>query len=287
MLISQKRNCSSLIRESLAKGHLIRPFPGVVSQLLSAFDDPDADAKTFARIIETDAALSARLLRMANSPIYGFSNVIRSIDHAVTILGIVPLRNLALTFAGATVFSSGQAASEPRDALWNHSLGCATTARLLAKFVSSVNHDEAFLAGIFHDVGKLLFHDVAPKEYAKFVGSASGLPLVELEQEHFDLTHEDVGARLTTAWQLPEQIMVVVGNHHRPENAIAHQDLTALVHIADGLARAGGIGSSANSSINVLDAAREYFCLEESALEAIQEQALQLFEESKLVFSNQ
>ncbi len=281
----QIRNSNSdLLREKLEKGHLIRPFPGVVSQLLAAFDDPNADARTFARIVEADAALSARILRMANSPIYGFSNVIRSIDHAVTILGIVPLRNLALTFAGATVFSGGEDASRYQESLWNHSLGCATVARLLAKFVAAVNHDEAFLAGIFHDVGKLFFYDVAPKEYAKLVGASWGSSLVELEQEQFGLTHEEVGARLTTGWKLPEQIMVVVGYHHRPEEAIAHQNLTALIQIADGLARAGGIGSSGEPGIDVSEAASEYLGLEASDLEAIQQQSLLQFEESRQVF---
>lgn len=288
MLTSHDGNdTADLIREKLEKGDLIRPFPGAVSQLLSAFQDPGADSKTFAKIIEADAGLSARLLRMANSPIYGFSNVIRSIDHAVTILGIVPLRNLALTFAGATVFSSGKSTSEASQALWDHSLGCATTARSLAKFVCTVNHDEAFLAGVFHDVGKLLFLDIEPNEYTSLVEAACGTSLIELEQEQFGLTHEEVGAKLATVWKLPEPIMVVAGFHHQPESAIAHQDLTALVHIADGLARAGGIGSAANSGTEFFAAAKSYFDLEESALEAIQEQALQLFEESKQVFSNQ
>ena len=281
----KQKNCSNLIREKLDEGILIQPFPAVVSQLLSAFQDPTADAKTFARIIETDAGLAARLLRMANSPIYGFSNVIRTIDHAVTILGIVPLRNIALAFAGASVFSKSSD-SDPRESLWDHSLGCATTARLLANSVSTVNDDEAFLAGIFHDVGKLLFYNAVPKQYASITDANSGRALTEMEAEQFGLTHEEVGAKLTSNWQLPESIRVVVGNHHRPESAIAHQDLTALVHIADGLARAGGIGSPAVPSTKVLDAANQYFGLNERDLESVQEQAAHMYDETRAEFSN-
>jgi putative nucleotidyltransferase with HDIG domain len=286
MLKQKNRTRSSeLIESELNKAWAIQPFPRVVSQLLSATNDSNANSKSLANIIESDAALSTRLLRMANGPLYGYSNVIRSIDHATTILGIRPLRNLALTYAGSTVFAIGSVA-EQRDALWDHSLGCATIARLLAKFVSTVEPDEAFLAGIFHDVGKLFFHDVVPREYARLAGVSSGTRLMEQEQEEFGFTHEEVGSKLATAWQLPEQLVVVVGHHHRPEQAIAHNELTAVVHVADGLARAGGVGSPIETGDNVLDIAREYLCLDKDTTESIQEQAFEMFEETKQAFSD-
>ena len=286
MLKQQKRTRSAeLIQSELKKAWSIQPFPRVVSQLLSALNDPNANSKRLAKIIEADAALSTRLLRMATGPLYGFSNVIRSIDHATTILGIGPLRNLALTYAGSSVFSIG-AAAEQREALWNHSLGCATVARLLSKFVSTVEPDEAFLASIFHDVGKLFLHDVVPDEYARMVETSWGSKLTEQEHDEFGLTHEEIGSKLSTAWQLPEELVVVVGYHHRPEQAIAHKELTAVVHVADGLARAGGIGSPVEPGDHVLEIASEYLCVDKGAAESIQEQAMGLFEETKQAFSD-
>ncbi len=222
-----------LIRTKLNHGHAIRPFPRVVNQLLSAFEDPNADAKTFARIIEADAALAAKLLRMANSPVYGFSNVIRSIEHATVVLGMGPLKNVALTFAGSSLFAAGDSAVEQREALWNHSLGCATAARLIAKHVTDVDPDEAFLAGIFHDIGKLIFFDVLTDEYSQLARHDFGCSLIVKEQECFAINHQEVGAQLIKTWQLPEKLMVVAENHHHPDLAIAHQNLTNTVHVAD------------------------------------------------------
>ena len=138
-----------LIHKKLDDGHEIRPFPDAVSRLLSAIKDPNANAKTFENIVESDVALSTRVLKMVNSPLYGFSNEVHSIRQAVTLLGQKPLKNLALTYAGAAIISGDSKTKDHYEALWNHSLGCATVARIMANSVTSVDSDDAFLAGIF------------------------------------------------------------------------------------------------------------------------------------------
>lgn len=276
----------AIVEERLENGHKILPFPQVVGQLLAALKDPNASSQTFAKIIEADAALTIRLLRMANSPVYGNANAIKSVGRATTVLGNGPLKNIALTFAASTVFASGGKSDTTREALWNHSLGCATTARQLAKVVPSTNHDDAFLAGIFHDVGKLFFYDAIPEVYAELDGGNSGEQLVQKEKEMFGISHEEVGLKLVTGWQMPEHLMIAVGYHHQPKQAIAHADLASLVNIADSLAKFAGIGSTPDSSINVMQNANEQLGLTEEEIDSVAEQSLEMFEETKQSCSN-
>lgn len=277
----------AIVEEKLDNGHKILPFPQVVGQLLAALKDPNADSSTFAKIIEADAALTVRLLRMANSPVYGNSNPVQSVGRATTILGSGPLKNIALTFAASSVFAGGSKQThDSKEALWNHSLGCATTARQLAKEAGFESHDDAFLAGIFHDVGKLFFYDAIPEVYSELDAGHSGQQLVSMEKEMLGVTHEEVGLKLVTGWQMPEHLMIAVGFHHHPKNAIAHSDLAAIVNVADTLARSAGIGSQPDSSVNVMDDALEFLGLSKEPIDSVSEQALAAFEETKQACSN-
>lgn len=272
---------AELIQEKLNGGHHILPFPHSVGQLLSAIKDPDARIENLSKIIETDAALTVRLMRMANSPVYGCSNVIQSVARATTVLGIGKLRSIALTFAASSVFSGGSKVSNEKELLWHHALGCGTMARVLAKSCTKTSPDDAFLAGIFHDVGKLFFFDVVPEAYTELTRTVSGQQLIEREKELFGTTHEAVGFKLMIAWQLPELLGVAVGFHHQPENAIAHDELAKLIHVADALTWTAGIGSTPDSSMDVADKASEYFGLDDAALTQLMEQGIEAFEETK------
>jgi HD-like signal output (HDOD) protein len=271
----------TMIREKLKERPQVRPFPAAVSQLLAAFRDPDATSTTFAKIIECDAALAARLLRMANSSLYGLSNEIRSIEHAASVLGMRSLKTLTLSVTGASMFSDGAAASEDRDALWNHSLGCATVARLLAQAEGSVSPDEAFLAGIFHDVGKLFFLDVLPDIYTDLARANSGEDLVNQEKLRFGTTHEKIGVKSAISWELAEEIRVAIGYHHRPHKAPAHVEFAEVIHAADNLARAHGIGSETEPDLVVSNTLVQRFGLDEESLAKIFDDANEMFAETR------
>lgn len=249
------------INNKLSSGHQILPFPHVVGQLLAAIKDPNSNSAKFAKIIEADVGLTVRLLRMANSPVYGNSNVVRSVGRATTVIGFEQLKRIALSFAAKSLIVEGSA-KQRREMLWNHSLGCATVARELAKSVGSTNSDDAFLAAIFHDVGKIFFYDAIPEEYCDVDDAYSGTELVQRELELFGITHEEVGVKLVTSWQLPEQLMVAVGFHHQPQDAIAHGDLAKLIHVSDALARSSGIGSPPDKTIQILPEVEESLGLE-------------------------
>lgn len=278
--------CSESLSRSLAQKlderPEIRPLPAVVPKLLVALQDTSSPIGLIASIIESDPALAVRLLRIANSPLYGIRTEIRSIEHACSLLGMRALKSLALSVAGAGMFSRGSTASKERTALWEHSLGCATIAKLLAESIPSVTKDDAFLAGIFHDVGKLLFLDVIPEEYARLTDSYLGRELADHEQSHFELTHEQIGLRWAHAWNLPEGIKMAIGFHHQPAESPNHADLVNAIHIADGLARSYGVGSPSTVDVTLARETKERYGLDAAAVENLQRDAHVLYKETKL-----
>lgn len=251
MALAESQELSEKVSSHLAKSPEIRPFPSVVSRLLSALQDPNSTSATFAKIVECDAAIAARLLRMTNSPLYGLRNTVQSIEHACSMLGRRPLKTLSLSLAGASMFSDAGPALEERAMLWRHSLGCASTARLLAKQVASVSPDDAFLGGIFHDVGKLVFYDVVPAEYANLTQANVGGELAKLERMRFAVTHEEVGLKSAHAWNLAEEIKVAIGYHHAPQESPKHFEIATLVNLADALSRNWGIGSNQLAHLDI------------------------------------
>jgi len=175
---------------------------------------------------------------------YGFTNAIRTVDHAIVVLGFQCVRDLALSMAGAEMFALGSTAAEQRAALWQHALGCATVARLLADRTPSIPPNEAFLGGIFHDVGKLIFYDLVPDEYVGLTAGIPSMPSVELERQTFGLTHEEIGMRCAEDWRLPPTMIGAIGYHHHPSSAPHDQLFVWLIHMADRLARRWQVGSN-------------------------------------------
>ncbi len=278
--IAEKRELTKRVQEYLAECPEVRPFPASVTQLLAACQDANANAEKFVRIIECDPGLAVRVLRMANSPLYGFANEVRSINHAISILGIRQLKNLALVVAGRAMFSEGSTAAKERQDLWNHSLGCAAVARVLAKSVSTVSPEDAFLAGIFHDVGKLFLYDVVADEYAQMASLYIGEKLATEERFVFGINHQEIGLKAAHAWGLPEDVKAVIGHHHQPEASPIHSDLVTVVHFSNRLARAWGIGSEVATDSDIFAQTAEQLVLDEELLASVKEQVHEAFDEA-------
>lgn len=246
MLLQKVKDNAELrarIQELLATTPEVRPFPAAVSQLLAACQNPNAGGAVFESIIECDPGLSVRLLRLANSPLFSPVNQVNSIAHATSLLGLRKLKSLAISIAGASMFSVGEAAQQQRRELWTHSLGCAAVARELSAYVPDLSAEDAFLAGVFHDVGKLFFLDFTPDEYEAIQNAYSGNALIEHEATLLGATHEDVGLTSAHAWDLPKEIKAAIGWHHRPTEATVYPEVAKAVGFSDRLARNWAIGS--------------------------------------------
>lgn len=220
----------------------LRPFPQVAARLLAACQQADTTAGDLAEIIQCDPAVSSRLLNVANSPMYGFSGDIRTVDHAVVILGFRAVRDLGVSMAAADVFAQGDTAVQCRSELWQHSLGCAAVAKLLASHVGGVQPEEAFLAGIVHDVGKLLLFDAYADEYAAATCDLNSATIIDVEKQLYGVSHTEVGFQCALTWGLPLGINQAISFHHSPQSAEASPELVAVVGAANALSRQWQIG---------------------------------------------
>lgn len=215
----------------------LRPFPATASRLMTACNDLSVTVRELAQIIKCDPGLTMKLLQIANSPLYGFSGEIRSIDHATVVLGMRAIRDLAVSTAVGEVFDSGHpATAQIRKQLWQHSLACGCVARLLSEYAEDVVPDEAFLGGVIHDVGKLFILDYDSVGYAQLVCDSSLHGLPPAETEKYGLPHTVVGQRCAQEWGLPDEIIDVIGSHHEPEEADFGGPLVDVVFAANHLA---------------------------------------------------
>src|SRR5205807_188521 len=166
----------------------------------SMIDRPETSAEGLGRMIEKDQVLSAKALQLANSPFYGFPARIASVSHAVVVLGLNVVKGLTL---GATVFDMMKAAG--MDQLWRHSLGVAMVSHLLATRVGQKNPEELFVAGLLHDLGKVVMYVKLPETASRIEAAVRDrdVYMIDAEREILGLTHADVAGWLASAWHLP------------------------------------------------------------------------------------
>jgi HD-like signal output (HDOD) protein len=218
---------------------LPRP-PVTVQALEKVLADPDAGIMSVAAVVSRDAALAARLLRVVNSAFFGMSRQVTRVDAAVNFLGIALVRAIAMADGIVRSFSLSPDVIDIDE--WNtHSVRVAMAAREIAAVGCPQDKavaDEAFLAGLLHDVGQIVLAGVAPDRWREICHAADrgACPTIDAEREAGGATHAMVGAYLLSIWGLPSSVVEAVAFHHSPEAlAGAVFDATLAVHIADAL----------------------------------------------------
>lgn len=213
-------------------------LPVVVARLLALYATEDYQAKEVAAALETDPALSGRVLRLANSAYYGFVGRIDTVQRAVVLLGKVTVQAVALAASLLRAWR-GRSLPGPVEDIWVHSylsgVGCRHLGRLLPRSAVRTAPDALFLAGLLHDVGKLLFLSEDPQGYAADLEAAVELEtdLRPLEVERFGRDHGEAGGELLDAWNLPPWLSAVVRYHHDGELRAefrAPQEVLAAAH---------------------------------------------------------
>lgn len=230
-------------------------LPSVIVQVNEKVANPKTSALDLARTILEDQALTARLLRLVNSPYYGFPRRIATVTEAVTILGFHPVRNLLLTASVVDLLVSDEMPEFSPTHLWEHSIGTAVAAGLLARYARHEDREEVFVAGLLHDVGKLVLFRVATKDFLTVLETTrhEDIPVRAAEQRVLGFAHDQVGRMLAERWKLPVRLSEAIGFHHRPELAQIAKREAAIVHAADILARALGLGSGGDDAVPPLD----------------------------------
>jgi putative nucleotidyltransferase with HDIG domain len=215
--------------------HALPPFPAVALQLMSLLDDTDAPIKKIVGLLRVDPALSAEILRVSNSALYGLSRRIDNISHAVVVLGTEVVKRLALTVALGR-FSRSFMRVHGLRVCWDHSVACALLAEQLALRMYQPK-DRAYTAGLLHDIGRLALLTCYPVEYNNLfvVARENDFDELECEWELFDVDHCAAGAWLARHWNLPDDFVEVISQHHRaePVDASLLSIVTAAHHVAN------------------------------------------------------
>lgn len=215
----------------------LRPFPTVATRLLTACDNPDVDPSEITEIIQCDPSYVVKLLKVANSSMFSTTNEVVTVDEAIVILGFRTIRNLIVGLSAGEVFGGNSPESKR---LWKHTLGCATVARVLAPHVD-VKPDEAFLAGILHDIGKIVFFDMEEQEYIAATADANASNILEIENDTFGTTHHELGMRCAEEWGLPFDFNEAISCHHTPEEAVEAFELVGVTSIANCMSHQWGL----------------------------------------------
>lgn len=221
-------------------------LPHVVQKLASTIGRSNVSAEEIGTLIEKDQVLSAKVLRLANSPFYGFPARIASVGHAVVVLGLNVVKGLTLC---ATAFDIMKDAG--MEQLWRHSLGVAITAQILGARLAIKNPEEVFVAGLLHDIGKVVLYVKWPDVGGRIrtAQKTGDRPMMQIEQELLELTHADVGGWLANTWHLPTALREPIQYHHKPTAAQEAVLQTAIVHVADILVKGLGCGNPGDDQV--------------------------------------
>ena len=216
--------------------------------------DPLATSNDVARVVNTSPSLSALLLRIVNSAYYGFSSKIDRISRAVTIIGTKEISGLALGISVMQAFNDIPKHIIQMEAFIRHSLACGTIARMVAARANLAETEQLFVAGLLHDIGKLVIFKYYP-EHARaclHLAASSATTLFEAEKTVIGLHHAQVGRYLLEKWQLPQHLTDTVVYHHTPIKA-ADPVKAGIVQLADMITHGLAIGSSGEFSIPGFD----------------------------------
>ncbi len=216
----------------------IPTLPAVVPRLLSLFEQQDATATKVAELISEDPALTANVLKVANSAYYGFSGRISTVEHAVMLLGFNMVRAITLS-VGVIKTLPPEEKGFSEEALWLHSIRVATSMDEIAKHYNMTSEKKGyiFIIGLLHDIGKILLDQLFPVEYQRLFADEPELDtgvLAERERDAFGLDHAEAGALLLKRWHFPEVIWFPIQTHHMdklPQDA--DNTLVSLLRLSD------------------------------------------------------
>ena len=226
-------------------------------RLIQVIDHPLSSASDVGKVIAEDPGLTARLLRLVNSPIYGFRSRIDTVSQATSIVGMTQLRDLAMGTSFMRLFANVPSHLVDMDSFWRHSIACGLAARLLAANRREANVERYLVAGLLHDIGRPVIFMRAPLDAASALLEAGKTerPLFEVEHKLLGFHHGAVGAALLERWRLPAMLVECAAWHHTPHLASRFPAEVAVVHFADIIANALQLGSSGEHRIPTFEPA--------------------------------
>ncbi len=263
----------TLVEKIISGVNSLPTLPTVYSALSEAVDNPLTSSEELAKLIASDQASAFKILKVINSPFYGFRRRIDTISQAILYLGYNEVRNVISALSVINFFSKDRLILNfnPID-FWAHSIGVGITTRIIGTAIGERNIENYFLAGIIHDIGKLVFFEFAPDDYKNVleIVESENCFIKDAEIKVFGIDHTVVGQMLAEKWKLPQSIQDTIRQHH---NGVVHSGepnkLVAAVHIGDITARMLELGNPGDSLIpepsnkawESLSIPKGFFCL--------------------------
>jgi len=210
-------------------------LPATVSRVLEVTNDPECSAQDLMEAVMPDQSLSLTILKIANSVLFGRPKRVESIKMAITILGFNEVANIALSKALFNSFNDLPKQHQPfLDGFWQHSFFCGMAARKIAVDLDYAR-DIAFMAGLIHDVGKLVMLQTFADEHTPPVWLLrhSIEEMLEEERQLYSFTHDEIGGQLLSKWHFPDTLITAVASHHHPESAEQEYTYAYIVQLAD------------------------------------------------------
>lgn len=259
----------SEIRRIIKDTKSLPTLPGVIAKLGSMAENNSVSVHDMARVVSSDQVLSAKVLRLVNSAFYGFSGRVSTVSNALILLGVNVVKSLAISSSIFEIMEKNVVG------LWEHSMGVALAANVMAKRLKLPEPEETSTAALLHDIGKVIIKIKLQQDYSNLetLISKKGLLMIEAERELLDTDHAEIGEWLAQTWLLPEKLAEPIACHHNVEKSVVHLTKTAVVHVADVLIKASGFGFSGDNLVPAIQpAAWKKLGLSEQLLESLIEE---------------
>jgi putative nucleotidyltransferase with HDIG domain len=245
MTTSNATSTATMIRERVEGIQTTPSIPTVFLPLLELLNAPPEKVKIgeVVKLVSYDNTIAAQCLRVASSPLFGLAKPPESIKGAVISLGLRRVETILLTCCMGQAFPARKWVLDPT-VFWRHSLGCAMVCRKFSEKIGAQDGDQAYIAGLLHDIGFMVNSLTFSPEFTKAVELAcrEQIPLDEAELATMGFTHCDTGRALAEKWHLSDDMVQVIAHHHAVEHSEGAHAMVALVHLSDLLCRMRDLG---------------------------------------------
>ncbi len=233
------------IKDIILNAKDLPAMPHVASKVLELAGNPETTAHRLQKVIQDDQAMAARILKIANSALYGCSRKIKTLTEAIVMLGFNTIRSLVVTSAARNMYlKEGKTMGLKERLLWEHSIGCAIACRILMSSRHPQLAEEAFLAGLMHDIGKLVLNQYAAEVFDEIVQEVynDGREFIDVERELLGFDHSEVGSLLVGKWKLSPSLEEAISLHHTTEAFTEDRLVLCYLDMANNLCKKEGIG---------------------------------------------
>lgn len=252
-------DAAQVIKLALGRIGEVATLPEVTAKIISVVDDPKSTARDLHHIIKNDPALATKIMKVVNSAFYGLPGQVSDLDRAIVLLGLSAVKNIAISASISRLFANDKMSDKfsARD-LWKHSVAVGVATRqFCCRIGKKAFAEEAFLAGLIHDLGMLVQRQAFTEQFAEVIQIASKgeKRFCEAETEIIGADHQALGAALAAKWKFPRGLQIVLGYHHNITNLSEdHRVLPSIVYAADVLCCHERIGFHLTAEGQPLDA---------------------------------